>query len=255
MDAQVHGSTMPILEVRLDPGESVVAESGELGWITDGIELETASGFGDNGGVWEATKRSLGGGTFFMTRYSATTQPGTVTFPAKLPGTIFRVPLGPGREYLVHRHGFLAGTSGCLLSLAANVQLGAFGSGFLLQRLAGTGHAWIELCGELTQLELAAGESVRVHPGHVGLFDATVTQELTTVPGIKNKLFGGDGIFLVRLTGPGKVVLQSMSLQTLGRSLAPYVAANGAPPSGNAAAVGAGAAVAGAAVEAIADLF
>src|SRR5512146_3432667 len=101
MESTIRGTTMPVLDVRLDPGESVVAEAGQLGWMSDGIELETSTALGGADGVWDATKRAFGGSTFFMTRYSASLQPGMVSFPAGLPGQIFEVPLGPGRSYLI----------------------------------------------------------------------------------------------------------------------------------------------------------
>ena len=139
MDAVIRGTTMPVLEVRLTPGESVVAESGQLGWFDDGIELETSTALAGSDGIFDAAKRSFGGGTFFMTRYESTTQPGMVAFPARLPGKIFQIPLGPGRAYLIQRHGFLAGLAGCELSTAfqpghiGSAVLGGFG--FLLQKL------------------------------------------------------------------------------------------------------------------------
>ena len=227
MEAQIRGTTMPVLEVRLDPGESVVAEAGQLGWFDDGIELETTTEAAGADGVFDAAKRSFGGGTFFMTRYASVAEPGTVAFPARLPGKIFQIPLGPGRSYLIQRHGFLAGLEGAELSTAfhpghlGSGLLGGFG--FLLQKLEGVGHAWIELAGELSEYELAPGQSLRVHPAHIGLVEASVSYELATVPGIKNKLFGGDGLFLVRLTGPGKVWLQSLSLPMLAHALQPYL--------------------------------
>ena len=227
MDAVIRGTTMPVLEVRLTPGESVVAEAGQLGWFDDGIELETATALAGADGLWDATMRSFGGGTFFMTRYASVTQPGTVAFPARLPGKIFQVPLGPGRSYLIQRHGFLAGLEGAELSTAFHP--GHFGSGllggfgFLLQKLEGVGHAWVELAGELSEYDLKPGQTLRVHPAHVGVVEESVEYELTTVPGIKNKMFGGDGLFLLRLTGPGKVWLQSMSLPMLAHALEPYL--------------------------------
>jgi len=227
MDAVIRGTTMPVLELRLTPGESVVAEAGQLGWFDDGIELETTTVAAGADGMWDAAKRTLGGGSFFMTRYRSTTQPGLVAFPARLPGKIFQVPLGPGRSYLIQRHGFLAGLEGCELSTAfhpghaASAALGGFG--LVLQKLEGTGHAWVELSGELSEYDLEPGQSLRVDPGHVGLIESSVDYELTTVPGIKNKLFGGDGLFLLRLTGPGKVWLQSLSLPLLAEALEPYL--------------------------------
>jgi uncharacterized protein (TIGR00266 family) len=227
MDAQVRGTTMPVLVVMLDPGESVVAESGQLTWMSEGLELETKVATAGADGVGGALKRTFAGSTLYMTEYKATSAPGSVAFAAQVPGQIFTVPLGPDREYLIQRHGFLAGTTGCELDVAfqpKKLLSGIFGGwGFLLQRLHGTGHAWIELSGELTEYDLEAGQSLLVHPGHIGLIDPGVTYELTSVPGIKNKIFGGNGLMLVRLTGPGKVLLQSLSLPMLARALMPYL--------------------------------
>jgi uncharacterized protein (TIGR00266 family) len=227
MDATIRGTTMQVLEVHLTPGESVVAESGQLGWFDDGVELETTTAAAGSNGMWGAAKRSFGGGTFFMTRYQSTSKPGTVAFPARLPGKIFQIPLGPDRSYLIQRHGFLAGLEGSNLTTAFQPKkigagmLGGFG--FLLQKLEGSGHAWVELSGELTEYDLVAGQELRVHPAHIGLVEGTVEYELSTVPGIKNKIFGGDGLFLIRLRGPGKVWLQSLSLPVLAHALQPYI--------------------------------
>jgi uncharacterized protein (TIGR00266 family) len=227
MDAVIRGTTMPVLEVRLTPGESVVAEAGQLGWYDECLELETTTVAAGAGGILDAAKRAFGGSSFFMTRYASTTQPGMVAFPARLPGKIVQVPLGPGRSYLIQRRGFLAGLEGVELTTAFDAKhvgsaaLGGFG--FLLQRLEGTGHAWVELSGELSEYDLQPGQSLRVHPMHVGLVENTVEYELTTIPGIKNKLFGGDGLFMLKLTGPGKIWLQSLSLPLLADALEPYL--------------------------------
>ena len=153
--------------------------------------------------------------------------PERVAFPARLPGKIFQVPLGPGRSYLIQRHGFLAGLEGSSLTTAfqpKKIGAGLFGGfGFLLQKLEGTGHAWVELSGELTEYDLQPGQEIRVHPAHIGLVEGTVEYSLATVPGIKNKIFSGDGLFLIRLTGPGKVWLQSLSLPMLAHALQPYI--------------------------------
>ncbi|MES1247260.1 MAG: TIGR00266 family protein [Actinomycetota bacterium] len=227
MDAVIRGTTMPVLEVHLTPGESVVAEAGQLGWCDETIQLDTTTTAAGADGMFDAAVRSFGGGSFFMTRYSSTTQPGVVAFPARLPGKIVQVPLGADRSYIIQRHGFLAGLEGCELTTAfhpTKIGSAAFGGfGLVLQRLEGTGHAWLELAGELSEYDLADGQSMRVHPAHVGLIESTVSYELTTVPGIKNKLFGGDGLFLLRLTGPGKVWLQSLSLPVLAHAIEPYL--------------------------------
>jgi uncharacterized protein (AIM24 family) len=161
-----------------------------------------------------------------MTEYAAPSGPGVVAFAAKIPGRIVEVDLAPGQSYLVHKHGFLCATLGVQLSTGFQQSLGAGifgGNGFLLQRLTGPCKAWVELGGEVVARELAPGERVRVHPGHVGMFEESVQFGITTVPGIRNAIFGGDGIFLAELTGPGKVWLQTLTLPNLAHALQPYL--------------------------------
>jgi uncharacterized protein (TIGR00266 family) len=224
---EIKGDTTPILEVALGPGEEVIAESGELAWMRGPVQLETGKGIGmSQGGFLGAAKRALAGGTFFMTRYTAPAGQGAVTFAAKAPGEIRLVELGDGREYVVHRHGFICCDPGVELNVHVQQRLGAGifgGAGFVLQRLSGKGQAFVELHGDVVEYDLAHGDELRVHPGHVGLFDASISVELTTVPGICNKLFGGDGLFLARLTGVGRVWLQSITLPALAHALQPYI--------------------------------
>jgi uncharacterized protein (TIGR00266 family) len=225
MQTQITGSTMPVLEVTLDPGERLVAESGELSWVTSAIQLTTSTKMAGAKGLFGAVKLAFAGGSLFMTEYRAEGGAGTVAFATKVPGEILPVEVN-GDTYRIHHHGYLCGTADIELSVAFQQKLGAGifgGEGFLLQKLGGTGQAWVELDGEVTVKELAAGETLRVHPGHVGMFEASVQFGITTVPGIKNKLFGGDGIFLASLTGPGKIWLQSLPLPNLAHALGPYL--------------------------------
>ncbi len=246
MDFEITGPTTPVLTVTLASGEAVVAESGELSWLTGDVNLETGRNVGmQQGGFLKAAKRALGGGTFFMTRYS-TASTGSVAFAAKAPGEIREVGLDGSREFVVHRHGFVCCEEGVELSVFVQQQLGVgvFGrEGFFLQRLSGKGRAFVELHGQVVPFELGDGQELRVHPGHIGLFESTVRLDLTTVPGIRNKLFGGDGIFLARLTGPGHVWLQSITLAGLAHALQPYIvtetAAEGGAVAGGAALIGA----------------
>ena len=127
---------------------------------------------------------------------------------------------------MIHRHGFLCGTPQIQLSVGFQQSLGAGvfgGSGFLLQHVSGQGTAWLELSGELVIKDLQAGETLRVHPGHVGAFQSSVSFQITTVPGIKNMIFGGDGIFLAALTGPGRVWLQTLPISKLAHALSEYM--------------------------------
>ena len=225
MDTKILGTTMPLLEVTLQPGESVVAEGGELSWMTDSVQLHTAaSGTAGSKGVFGAVKRAISGGTFFMTEYTAVSTPGMVAFATKVPGNIKPLELDGNRQYMVHRRGYLCGLPSVTLEIGFQQKLSAGffgGEGFILQRVSGTGQAWIELDGEVVEYELAPGEVLKVHPGHVGMFDANMAFEIERVKGIKNMLFGADALFLAKLTGPGTVFLQTMPLANLAAAVAP----------------------------------
>jgi uncharacterized protein (TIGR00266 family) len=226
MQTRIQGTTMPVLDVQLDPNESVFSESGELSWMTGSIQMTTHTQMGGGGGIFGVLKRVAGGGSLFMTEYRAVQYPGEVSFATKVPGHIVPVQLGQGQEYLVHRHGFLCATPQVTISVGFQQSLGAGifgGSGFLLQRIGGLGTAWLELSGELVMKNLAPGEVLLVHPGHVGAFQATMGFQITMVPGIKNMIFGGDGIFLAVLTGPGSVWLQTLPISRLAHQISEYL--------------------------------
>jgi len=227
VDHKIVGTTMPVLEVALQNGEAIIAESGQLSWMSSSIELHTSTG---GGGILGVFKRVAGGGTLFMTEYTARGAPGMVAFATKVPGHIVQVRIDAGSTYLVHRHGFLCGTPGIQVSAGFQRSLGAGvfgGNGFVLQKLSGTADAWIELDGEVVTYDLAPGESLRVHPGHVGMFEERVGFDITMLRGVRNVLFGGDGLFLAQLTGPGRVWLQSLPLANLAHALAPYLGGGG----------------------------
>jgi uncharacterized protein (AIM24 family) len=182
----------------------------------------------------------MAGGGFFMNEYETVGGLGKVAFAAKVPGTIMEVPLTPDSFYLVHRHGFLCGTAGVQFTVGFQRSLGAGifgGDGFILQKISGDATAWVELGGEIITYDLAVGETLRVHPGHVGMFEGTISFEVNLIPGIKNMIFGGDGIFVASLTGPGRVWLQTLTVPNLAHALTPYLAREGGNSS---TAVGAG---------------
>jgi uncharacterized protein (TIGR00266 family) len=226
MQTQILGTTMPVLDVQLDPNEAVFSESGELSWMTASIQMMTHTQMGGGGGLFGVLKRVAGGGGIFMTEYRAVQYPGVVSFATRVPGHIVPVQLGQGYEYMVHRHGFLCATPQVTISVGFQQSLGAGifgGDGFLLQRVGGVGMAWLELSGELIQKNLQPGEVLRVHPGHVGAFQTSVGFQITTVPGIKNMIFGGDGIFLAQMVGPGTVWLQTLPISRLAHQIYEYL--------------------------------
>jgi uncharacterized protein (TIGR00266 family) len=226
METRITGTTMPVLEIGLEPGERIVAEPGELSWMTSNVQLRTSTAAAGARGLFGAMARAFAGGGLFMTEFSAPNGRGALAFAAKVPGAILPIQVAPGAGYLLHRHGFLCGTEGIVLGAGFQRSLGAGifgGSGFLLQRVTGAGTAWVELGGEIISHELAPGEELLVHPGHVGMFEERVGFDITTIRGISNALFGGDGLFLARLTGPGRVWLQTLTVPNLAHALAPYL--------------------------------
>ena len=225
MQANIKGTTMPILEVTLNDGEEVISTHGELAWMTQSIQLSQRMGTGGpgGGGLMAGLKRAVGGGGVFVTHYAG---PGAITFAAKAPGHVMPVEIDPGQSYFVHHHGWLCGTPGIVPSvgLQQSFRGGMWGGdGFVLQKLEGQGTAWIELSGELTTYDLPPMQGLLVHPGHIGMFQGTVRFSVTRMPGIANAVFGEDGFHVVMLTGPGRVWLQSMPLPVLAQALARYM--------------------------------
>jgi uncharacterized protein (AIM24 family) len=244
LEGRLLGAALPVLSISLDPGESVIAEAGEFSWMTDSIQMSAGSRepseISKPNDIRESTGESRGAGQGVMgapdaaagaspplpvSTYTARGAPGTVAFASKLPGRIVPVDVAAGGEYLVHRHGFLAAapgvrvTTGFLQRFAAGVFAG---EGFMLRRIGGTGRAWVALAGEVVSYDLAPGRSLRAHPGHVGMFEASVTCQIADVQGIVNRYFGAEHHFAV-LSGPGTVWLQSLPLPLLAASIAPHL--------------------------------
>ena len=240
MQSSIDGTNMPVLRVMLQQGERLVAETGELSWKSPNVTLQTSMSGAGQSGLFGVISRVVAGGGLFMTQFSAEGGPGLVAFAAKIPGHITEHDLSNG-AYLVHRHGFMAGIGNVRLELAFQRRLGAGifgGDGFRLQRVSGQGKFWSMLGGEVIPHDLAPGEQIDVHPGHVGMFEESVEFDITMIPGIRNKLFGGDGFFMARLTGPGRVWLQTMTIAGLAHPPSPYL---GESTEGNAEVAGLGA--------------
>jgi uncharacterized protein (TIGR00266 family) len=241
MQSQIVGTTMPVLEIGLEANEAIISEAGELSWMSSNIRLNTHTQLGGGGGLFGVLRRVAGGGTLFMTEYSAVGARGQVAFATKVPGHILPVEISPGHEYMVHRHGFLCATPQIEIGVGFQQSLGAGvfgGNGFLLQKIGGQGTAWLELSGEVIIKDLSAGETIFVHPGHVGAFHANVAFQISRIPGIRNMIFGGDGIFLAALTGPGRIWLQTLPISKLAHQLMEYLPAHRVEQTAQAGVVG-----------------
>ena len=222
MDYTIHGSTMQAVVLTLQSGESVLTESGGMAWQIGNLKMETKM----PGGLFGGLKRKFTGESFFMTSYEARSNECQIAFTPFAPGKVIPIQLGGGREVVMQRDAFMVAESTVDLELHFQRRLGAMffgGEGYILQRLGGQGLAFAEVPGEVVEYDLAQGQQMRVDPGHVAMFDRSVDFDIVRVKGVRNMLFGGEGLFLASLKGPGHVWLQTMTLSNLAAKLASYL--------------------------------
>lgn len=224
MNSKIWGELVPAVTITLDKGESIYTQSGGMSWMSGGIEMETNM----KGGIMKGIGRIFSGESIFMATYTAAEPNQTITLSSAFPGEVHELTLENGKEYICQKSSFLCAEPTVELSayVTKGLKKGLFGGeGFVMQRLSGTGTAFVELDGSIQQLELAAGESIKVDTGCVALFESTVEYNTETVRGFKNILFGGEGLFLTTLTGPGKVYLQTMDMSKFVSKILPYIPA------------------------------
>jgi uncharacterized protein (TIGR00266 family) len=216
IDYTIYGDDLQLVEIELDPGEGVRAEAGTMTYMEDGIEMQTSTG----GGVIKGLKRMITGESFFITTFLNTGRVRSrVAFAAPYPGKVIPLDLTAlGGRFLCQKDSYLCSAQGIEVEIAFTRRLGAGlfgGEGFILQRLEGDGLAFVHAGGTIIEKDLTAGESLRVDTGCLVAFAPTVDYDIQFVGGFKNALFGGEGIFLARLTGPGQVYLQSLPFSRL----------------------------------------
>lgn len=216
IDHKIHGDDMQIVEIELDPGEGVRAEAGAMMFMEEGIEMQTSTG----GGLFKGFKRMITGESFFITTFLYNGKgKGHVAFGAPYPGKIIPLELDKlGGSFLCQKDAFLCAAKGIEIEVAFTKKIGTGlfgGEGFILQRLEGHGMAFVHAGGTIIKRELQAGETLHVDTGCLVAFAPSVTYDIKFVGGFKNALFGGEGIFLARMTGPGLVYLQSLPFSRL----------------------------------------
>ena len=214
MKYRIDGAVMQILTVDLDEGEEVYAESGALSWMSGNMDMHSYV----HGGVGGALGRSLTGESLFTVRFRPKGGPGFVAFSPSFPGKIIPIEIAPGKEMICQKDSFLAADTKVSVKsiFRKKLTVGLFGGeGFNLQKLSGNGMAFVEVDGEASVIELKAGETLKVDTGSLAMFEPTVAYDVTMVRGVRNLLFGGEGMFLAILKGPGKVWLQTMPAMNL----------------------------------------
>ena len=210
MKYKIIGGSTPAVTCELEPGESMITQSGAMAWMSPNMDMQTGAG-----GFGKAFGRLFAGESVFLNTYTAMGGPGSITFAASFPGSIRAVEITPDQPLIIQKRAFIAATPGIELSIHYQKKLstGLFGGeGFIMQKVSGRGLVFLEIDGEGVDYDLRPGEQMIVDTGYLAMMDSTCNMEVRTVKGMKNILFGGEGLFHTVITGPGHVVVQTMSV-------------------------------------------
>ena len=218
MRYEIKGEPMPVVICYPEQGESLTTERGSMVWMSDNMKMETRAG-----GAGKAIGRMFSGESIFQNVYTPVSGSGMIAFASSFPGVIKAVEIAPDKPIICQKSAFLAATSGVDLSVhfQKKIAAGFFGGeGFIMQKLSGSGIAFLELDGSVVEYTLERGQRMIVDTGNLAIADATVDISVETVKGVKNVLFGGEGLFNTVLTGPGKITLQTMPFSKFAQSVA-----------------------------------
>ncbi len=226
MQYKISGTIMESVDIHLKQGESVYTESGGMAWMRGSFDMDTST----KGGLGAGLGRMLAGESLFLTTYTCKSQDGLITFTPEAPGKVIALNLETGQSMICQKDSFMCAEQKVKLEMHFRKKLGAGlfgGEGFILQKITGPGTAFVEIPGEVREIQLAPGERIMVDPGHIAMFEPAVNYDIAGVKGLKNVLFSGEGLFLATLTGPGKIWLQSLPLSNLAMKLARYMPSKG----------------------------
>lgn len=220
MRYEIKGEPLPVVICYLNGGEKVMCEKGAMAWMTPNMKMETGTG-----GIGKAFSKMFSGESIFHNTYEAQGGDGMIAFPSSFPGSILAFDISQG-EMIVQKGGYLASEPSVEFSIAFQKKLGAGffgGEGFIMQRLSGSGMAFVEVDGYVVEYELAAGQQMLIDTGYLAAMSGTCTMDIQTVKGIGNALFGGEGLFNTVVTGPGKIYLQTMPINNVAGAIAPFI--------------------------------
>jgi uncharacterized protein (TIGR00266 family) len=219
---RLHGTVQQTVIIDLAPGQVVFSDAGGMSWMSEAVVMDTHSG----GGLGGMINRALSGATLFVIDFSVKAGSGQVAFASDFPGKILAFDLEAGQSITMHKHAFLCAEKSVKLDITFTRKLGAGllgGEGFILQRLTGPGMVFAELDGDAVEYHLAANQMMKVEPGHIAMFEPTVTFDITMIKGIRNLLFGGEGVFLGTLRGPGRIWLHSLTVSKMAHRIGEYL--------------------------------
>jgi uncharacterized protein (TIGR00266 family) len=222
MKYDLQGTTMQILNTELEENETIISESGRLIFMSDNVLMETKM----KGGFWSAIKRKFAGESFFLVNFTSLRGKGVVSFGSEFPGKIIPLQLKPGEEIIAQKDAFLCSESSVTFDAAWTRKIGAGllgGEGLILIKIKGSGLAFFNVGGEVTKIDLEPGQKIRVDTGNLAMFDSGVKYSVERVKGVKNMIWGGEGLFLATCEGPGRVWVQSLPVNELAGKLAEYL--------------------------------
>ncbi len=210
MKYSIKGEPMPVVICSLDQGERMICESGAMSWMSPNMQMETSGG-----GLGKMFGRMVSGENAFQNHYVAKGGPGMIAFASKFPGAIKAFEITPAAPIICQKKSFMACTEGVELSVHFQKKVGAGlfgGEGFVMQKISGSGIAFVEIDGSTVEYNLERGQQLVIDTGYLAMMDATVNMEIQQIKGVKNALFGGEGLFNTVVTGPGRVLLQTMPI-------------------------------------------
>ena len=225
MEYQIKGDMTPVVICTLNSGETMITEKGSMAWMSPNMEMATTAG-----GLGRAFGRMFSGESIFQNRYTAKGGPGMIAFASSFPGSVRAVEITPDRPVIAQKSAFLAATEGVELSVFFQKKLGAGffgGEGFIMQKLSGHGTAFLEIDGYAVEYQLSPDQKIVVDTGNLAMVDPTCSIDIQSVKGVKNVLFGGEGLFNTVVTGPGRVVLQTMPLSAFAGAITTYLPLSG----------------------------
>lgn len=222
MEYRIDGGSLPVVMCTLKANETMITERGSMAWMSPNMKMETEA----PGGIGKAFGRMFSGESMFMNYYTAQGGDGLIAFASSFPGEILAFDITPETPIIVQKSAFLASEMGVQLSVHFNKKFGTGmfgGEGFIMQKLSGTGKAFIEIDGHCVRYDLAPGQSIVIDTGYLAMMDATCNMDIVKVSGVKNVLFGGEGLFNTVVTGPGRVFLQTMPISNVASALMPFM--------------------------------
>lgn len=222
MRYEIVGEPLPVAICHVSQGETLITERGSMSWMSPNMRMETST----NGGIGKALGRMFSGDSIFQNKYTAMGGEGLIAFASSFPGSIRALEIAPGNSMIVQKSAFLASEASVELSVHFNKRLGAGffgGEGFIMQRLSGHGIAFIEIDGYAVEYNLQQGQQMVIDTGYLAAMTESCSIDIQAVSGMKNMLFGGEGIFNTIVTGPGRIILQTMPVSNVAATIRPFI--------------------------------